>query len=225
VPPFFVPIFYAQFSSLSPLPALYRLLPIGYTPTGYSLLLCQAPSCQNKFATSRLSLFLSDACRWSFLSVKFADNFAASAHTNSMSVQLERNATPVSASPESTAFKSTRLSASGDLSRKLTEHGYSGSVLNQAEDPRQARPRAEGGDFIHSQTQKMTITLLSSTNIAQKPLRFFAFFCDFCAQNGRFDPKLPLSVPKHPLHWLLRALMQLASVMTLTHRYNSIRIS
>jgi hypothetical protein len=41
-------------------------------------------------------------------------------------------------------------------------------------------------DFIHSETPKMAITTLSSTNLPRHLLRFFAIFIDFCAQNDPF---------------------------------------
>jgi hypothetical protein len=44
-------------------------------------------------------------------------------------------------------------------------------------------------DFIHFETRKMTITPLTSTNMPQNPLRFFAIFVDFCAQNDPFPPR------------------------------------
>ena len=77
--------------------------------------------------------------------------------------------------------------------------GLLSSAANPASSANSAFPNAsvqakksEGGDFIHSETRKMTITPLSSTKMLQNSLRFFAIFVDFCAQNG------PIPTQNHP---------------------------
>jgi hypothetical protein len=85
-----------------------------------------------------------------------------------MNVQFERRAEAESADPESAEFKLTRLPAGGDSTHNLTRHGCGGFVQNRAQNPRQARAQAQGSDFMHSETQKVTTTLLSSMNMAPK---------------------------------------------------------
>ena len=78
---------------------------------------------------------------------------------------------------------------------------WAGDPANSAEltcsaGPAEAINRGRS-DFIHSETQKSSITPLSSTNMPQNPLRFFAIFVDFCAQIGTFRPQKASSAT-HP---------------------------
>jgi hypothetical protein len=85
----------------------------------------------------------------------------------------------------------------------LTGNQYPPSTVFPASSPGSTDPgrRFEAknnktDDFIHSETSKMDVTHLSSTNLPQNSPRFFAIFVDFCAQNGPFfSPVCPSATP------------------------------
>jgi hypothetical protein len=70
------------------------------------------------------------------------------------------------------------------LHRNLKGHGCSCFAQKQAENLDDLARRQRGSDFIHSETRKMTITHLSSTNCPRNSRRFLAIFVGFYAQNG-----------------------------------------